>query len=716
MITIENQIADHNGIINNAEQINHLLFDDPLRFFCEAKVREHPAIKAQVQVMEYILNKDQLKKRFSGSDYKYRELLDYLEEAITKQTNTNPRLLDDGYKSVIQCIGKFVSYFTMDDGGHRLRTYSGLLYAEVTSAGLRLKYGVQVNAYDVFLKAREQAEELRQSLAPYLSCATQYGNFFEFNHIFIDPLTDAPFFTEEVKFRVSNDIIPNLIKPLYGDSPECGLREIIQNASDATKEYLDQSHENGSAFTVDIHIYDENGVRKLRVRDYGIGMTKDILLNHYFVIGKSSKNNSGLNLVGQFGIGALAAFLLGNQIEVRTKPWNEQHVFHFKYYLNEEQHSNINVNIEMDDQFLHGTEVTITLHQDLGKLNSESLIEKLKLNEWYVLPDTPIQFQLNGRPIPVTTFTGEGYSWTTFYTAGSLTASYLNRFGKDKPHVILNGLMVPEPYPVTCNYLKFTPHISIQSYYNEVRLNLERSRIESGLTKIVDSLKTQLIHCGLEQFQEDGETIVDKELLIKQFHYENSYIWSIPLFFCRDGFGICSSSTMKGLSYRAIVQVYGYRGFSSLKLSDLEEGLLYIFDFELNKSDLSKLIECNGSTYVPTNLIRAYFYDATSHYDGFRLSTMNRLYDVFHKEKPQCSSANDFWQIHNQQKAALFQNYFPPSEHVIVGTDFNHLNSHIKALFSSCIVNIMPKNAQSIDRAGAFITDDIGFQFIEKKR
>lgn len=351
MVTIENQIADHNGIINNAEQINHLLFDDPLRFFCEAKVMEHPAVKPQVQVMEYILNKDQLKKRFSGSDYKYRELLESIDTPSTEQANTDPYLLDDGYKSVIQCIGKFVSYFTMDDGGCRLRTYSGLLYAEVTSTGLRLEYGAQVNAYNVFLKAQEQAEELRQSLAPYLSCATQYGNFFEFNHIFIDPLTDAPFFTEEVKFRVSNEIIPNLIKPLYSERPECGLREIIQNATDATKEYLKQCYEDSTESAIDVHIYNENGVRKLRVRDYGIGMTKNVLLNHYFVIGKSSKNNRGLNLVGQFGIGALAAFLLGDSIEVRTKPWNEQNIFHFKYFLNTEQNSNINVNIEADDFF-----------------------------------------------------------------------------------------------------------------------------------------------------------------------------------------------------------------------------------------------------------------------------------------------------------------------------------------------------------------------------
>lgn len=48
-------------------------------------------------------------------------------------------------------------------------------------------------------------------------------------------------------------------------------------------------------------------------------MTKDILLNKYFVIGESSKKGNKRNLVGQFGIGALAAFLLGDRIAVKTK-------------------------------------------------------------------------------------------------------------------------------------------------------------------------------------------------------------------------------------------------------------------------------------------------------------------------------------------------------------------------------------------------------------
>ena len=47
---------------------------------------------------------------------------------------------------------------------------------------------------------------------------------------------------------------------------------------------------------VEVYLLKETGgMKKLCVRDYGIGMTKDILLQKYFVIGESSKKDSPLN-------------------------------------------------------------------------------------------------------------------------------------------------------------------------------------------------------------------------------------------------------------------------------------------------------------------------------------------------------------------------------------------------------------------------------------
>jgi len=83
----------------------------------------------------------------------------------------------------------------------------------------------------------------------------------------------------------------------------------------------------------------------LTIRDYGIGMTEDILLSKYFVIGESSKKGNTTNLVGQFGIGALAAFLLGDKIAVKTKHYKSTSVYTFNYELTSSNNNSIAVSI-----------------------------------------------------------------------------------------------------------------------------------------------------------------------------------------------------------------------------------------------------------------------------------------------------------------------------------------------------------------------------------
>ena len=318
------QTAKDNSTINNAEQINYNIFDAPLKFYCDKKVQERPELKPVFQVLQFMVNKDNLRQRFGGANYKYDELAGFVGDSAGSRDEFRPDFLDDGYKSVIFCIAAVIRHFRMRENDNDLDTDEEYLLAEIVNTGLKLKYSSEVTTIKQYKQAKKRAEEIQKELAPYLNCATQYGNFFQFNNIYLEELTGAPFFTEDVKFSVSNEIIPNLIKPLYGDKPECGLREIIQNACDAMKELAALCGKK-SGKPVEVYLVKETGgMKKLCVRDYGIGMTKDILLQKYFVIGESSKKDSPLNLVGQFGIGALAAFLLGDTVEVRTKPYGEK--------------------------------------------------------------------------------------------------------------------------------------------------------------------------------------------------------------------------------------------------------------------------------------------------------------------------------------------------------------------------------------------------------
>lgn len=702
MITVENQTAKDYGMINNAQQINNIIFDSPLKFFCDKKKIEKPELDTYLQVMQYIVNTDKLKMRFDGINYKYRSLIDFLDDYINEKVNISPDLLDDGYKSIIMCIVKVVSYFKLKvkEGVDCLEiNICNNLIADIESSGLKIKYTKEINNNELYREAKSKAEYIIKELAPYINCAAQYGNFFQFNNIFLEEIKNVPFVAKEVKFQVSNEIIPNLIKPLYGESPECGLREIIQNACDASKELRKIK---GQMITeklkVEMFLLTTDNNRKLLIRDYGIGMTEDVLLNKYFVIGESSKKDSNLDLVGQFGIGALATFLLGNEIEVKTKNYNESNIYHFTYTLDSNKNKSINIIIESDEDFLCGTEITVILNNKLAELSNTELEKKLKINEWYTLPDFPIEYYINTNKQEILTLNGDEFDWINLIEKKSLSVKYLNNRKYNNAKIIFNGLVVPEPYEFKCKYLKKKPYISIRSYENSLKLNLERSRIDSGLDIVISQLEQELIRLSLEELKSQKERIVNEDKIIIQFEYNSEYLREIPLFFCQDGFGIYSKKTINALIsrkiYKTVIRVYGYNGYPAIKLSNLSVGVIYLFyRATLNKSNIANLIEREGTTHIPNEVIKKFFYNATSQYNGFKVKTMERIYFNFNEKFPGYSSVNEFWQKHNSIKETKFINYFSEPEYISIGNSKHNVDiDELQKICNSSIINIVSLN------------------------
>lgn len=142
----------------------------------------------------------------------------------------------------------------------------------------------------------------------------------------------VPYVPRKANFAASGpELLKLLVGPLYDYEYEIGIRELLQNAVDACRELSDLTGDTSSEVIVEI---DEStsGSGWITVTDTGVGMTLDTVTGYFLVAGASFRNSdvwkqqhtdtNGDSKVlrgGRFGVGALAAFLLGDEITVRTR-------------------------------------------------------------------------------------------------------------------------------------------------------------------------------------------------------------------------------------------------------------------------------------------------------------------------------------------------------------------------------------------------------------
>ena len=179
-------------------------------------------------------------------------------------------------------------------------------------------------------------------------------------------------------------ILDIVINALYSNR-EIFLRELISNASDALnkRRYL-------AATDSQIHADDRPAItlardeeaNKLTIGDNGIGMSRDELVNALGTIARSgtksfleqvqgAKDGDDVSLIGQFGVGFYAAFMVADQVQVISRKAGEDEAYSWS------SDGKTGYQIEPAAREAAGTDITLTLKADAAEFIEEQRIRHL---------------------------------------------------------------------------------------------------------------------------------------------------------------------------------------------------------------------------------------------------------------------------------------------------------------------------------------------------
>ena len=274
------------------------------------------------------------------------------------------------------------------------------------------------------------------------------------NHpTFLEQIDYVP---KKISFEVNNEVAKLLVAPLYGDNPTFGVRELVQNATDACKERIKIENDNKNTDYTPFVTVSVDEISKeqysFKIKDNGKGMTLDEIQNYFLSVGSSFRKTiewkkefeGKVSRNGRFGIGVLAAFLLGDKITVKTKSYkNGESAYEFSTDLCADF-----IDVKKISGFEIGTEIEIAMSEKIfHKLTSEKNIISWK--DWYVGEIPEIQYLLCGnKQKPKWSFTPSKNFIPQSKEYGTIHWKYLKDW-KDSLHILVvcNDIIITLSYP-----------------------------------------------------------------------------------------------------------------------------------------------------------------------------------------------------------------------------------------------------------------------------
>ena len=385
------------------------------------------------------------------------------------------------------------------------------------------------------------------------------------------------FITKEARLKANPELLKLLVGPLYDDDPSCGVRELLQNAVDACNE---RAHLEGDGYRGQVEIRLDTKAKTLTVTDNGIGMDENVLLNYYLSAGASYRTSdqwfvqfatgreSNIVRTGRFGVGVLATFLLGNQVEVTTRHMDDELGYTFEFGLEPK-----GLDIRRPDATPEiGTTITVTLKEDgIEKLQKDYAEQKKWLN-WYRFAEPSVRYWVDGEEyVSDKPFVPQDDRKIAGWFELEGTEYEMVRWGYPGDGFFCNGIRIPEGMDkVHCYADMVVPAPSVSIIDKKGQLPLELSRRTLGSFQQAGDLKKEMIRYAWAQLLMADWSSVEAaaerfENGIWEFRNHPGFLHA-PCICCREGYTILNSGFLLAGGCDEILMFFHHKGVDMKKI------------------------------------------------------------------------------------------------------------------------------------------------------